>query len=75
MIPGRLLGGGNLGRELPSLRRAGARLTALLLLLGELQGVLGGDMGAQAGSVKELPAVFALLFAKAAFLPVGVLPA
>ena len=57
MIPGRLLGGGNLGRELPSLRRAGARLTALLLL-GELQGVLGGDMGAQAGSVKELPAVF-----------------
>ena len=74
MIPGRLLGGGNLGRELPSLRRAGARLTALLLL-GELQGVLGGDMGAQAGSVKELPAVFALLFAKAAFLPVGVLPA
>ena len=74
MIPGRLLGGGNLGRELPSLRRAGARLTALLLL-GELQGVLGGDMGAQAGSVKELPAVFALMFAKAAFLPVGVLPA
>ena len=73
MIPGRLLGGGNLGRELPSLRRAGARLTALLL--GELQGVLGGDMGAQAGSVKELPAVFAFLFAKAAFLPVGVLPA
>ena len=74
MIPGRLLGGGNLGRELPFLRRAGARLTALLLL-GELQGVLGGDMGAQAGSVKELPAVFAFLFAKAAFLPVGVLPA
>ena len=74
MIPGRLLGGGNLGRELPSLRRAGARLTALLLL-GELQGVLGGDMGAQAGSVKELPAVFAFRFAKAAFLPVGVLPA
>ena len=74
MIPGRLLGGGNLGRELPSLRRAGARLTALLLL-GELQGVLGGDMGAQSGSVKYIPAVFSFLFAKAAFLPVGVLPA
>ena len=69
-----LLGGGQLGLQRPSLRRARAGLTARLLL-GELQGVLGRDVGAQASGVKKLTAVFALLLAKGAFSSVLVLPA
>ena len=65
-------GGGQLGCELPSLRRARARFTAYFLL-GEFGRVLRGHMGAQARGMVCFPTVFAFFLSEAALAPIWIL--